>query len=349
MKKLIMAVAITLVALSLAACSSDEDDSDAVVETKSGNITKDEFYNKLKDEAGEDILQQMVLVKVLEGKYEASDEEVDDRIDSIKDEVGDQFDMWMQQQGFEDEDELRDQIYPAVLQEKALMEEVDITDEELKEEYEAKKTEIKAQHILVDDEETANEVKEKIDNGEDFAELAKEYSTDEGSAENGGDLGYFSRGDMVPAFEEKAFDMEVDEVSDPVQSQHGFHIIKVNDIRDKEDFDSFEDMKDEIHSDLLNKKLNEDPSIAQNKMSELLKEADIDIKVEGLEDTFDFINEPVEDPSQTEDGDDAVDEDNDAENNDAEDNDADENDNKDDEKNDAETDKKQNDEENSNE
>src|SRR5699024_6649239 len=203
----------------------------------------------------------------------------------------------------------------------------------------------KAQHILVDDEETANEVKEKIDNGEDFAELAKEYSTDEGSAENGGDLGYFSRGDMVPAFEEKAFDMEVDEVSDPVQSQHGFHIIKVNDIRDKEDFDSFEDMKDEIHSDLLNKKLNEDPSIAQNKMSELLKEAEIDIKVEGLEDTFDFINDPVEDPTQTEDGDevnDGNDTDNNG-NNDAEDNDTNEND--DTENNDSKEDTKgQNDE-----
>src|SRR5699024_3184972 len=344
MKKLIMAVAITLVALSLAACSSDEDDSDAVVETRSGNITKDEFYNKLKDEAGEDILQQMVLVKVLEGKYEASDEEVDDRIDSIKDEVGDQFDMWMQQQGFEDEDELRDQIYPAVLQEKALMEEVDITDEELKEEYESRKTEIKAQHILVDDEETANEVKEKIDNGEDFAELAEEYSTD-GSAENGGDFGYFSKGDMVPAFEQAAFDMEVDEVSDPVQSQHGFHIIKVNDICDKEDFGYFEDMKDEIQSDVLNEKLNEDPSIAQNKMSELLKEAEIDIKVEGLEDTFDFINDPVEDPTQTEDGDevnDGNDTDNNG-NNDAEDNDTNEND--DTENNDSKEDTKgQNDE-----
>ena len=337
-----------LVALSLVACSSDKDDSDDVVETKSGNITKDEFYNKLKDEAGEGVLQQMVLVKVLEGKYEASDEEVDSRIDSLKDEIGEQFDMWMQQQGFEDEDDLRDQIYPAVLQEKALMEEVDITDEELKEEYESRKTEIKAQHILVDDEETANEVKEKIDNGEDFAELAEEYSTD-GSAENGGDLGYFSKGDMVPAFEQAAFDMEVDEVSDPVQSQHGFHIIKVNDIRDKEDFGSFEDMKDEIQSDVLNEKLNEDPSIAQNKMSELLKEAEIDIKVEGLEDTFDFINDPVEDPTQTEDGDevnDGNDTDNNG-NNDAEDNDTNEND--DTENNDSKEDTEgQNDEENSN-
>lgn len=299
MKKLITATTMLFIIFALAACSSDN--SDKVAETKSGDITKDEFYDKMKEEAGEDVLQQMVLVKVLEGSYEASDEEVDKRIDSLKDQMGEQFDMWMQQEGFEDEDQLRDQIYPAVLQEKALLEEVDITDDELKEEYDSRKTEIKAQHILVDDEDTANEVKEKLDNGEDFEDLAKEYSTD-GSAENGGDLGYFSKGDMVPSFEEAAFNMDVDEISDPVQSQHGFHIIKVNDKRDKEDFPSFDDMKDDLKSDILNEKLEEDPTIAQNKMSELLKDADIDIKVEGMEDLFDFVDEPIEDPNQTEDG-----------------------------------------------
>src|SRR5690625_4301723 len=119
MKKLITFMTMALIVFALAACTSDKDDSDAVVETKSGNITKDEFYNKLKDEAGEDILQQMVLVKVLEGTYEANDNEIDKRIDSLKDQIGEQFDMWLQQQGLEDEDELREQIYPAILQEKA--------------------------------------------------------------------------------------------------------------------------------------------------------------------------------------------------------------------------------------
>src|SRR5699024_3032457 len=182
MKKLITIVTMTFLVLALAACTSDKDDSDTVAETKAGNITKDEFYNRLKDEAGEDILQQMVLVKVLEGNYEASDKEVDKRVDSLKEQIGEQFDMWLQQQGFEDEDQLREQIYPAILQEKAFLEEVEITDDEIKKEYDSRKTEIKAQHILVDDEDTANEVKKKLDNGEDFGELAKEFSTDEGSA-----------------------------------------------------------------------------------------------------------------------------------------------------------------------
>src|SRR5699024_2076645 len=61
-------------------------------------------------------------------------------------------------------------------------------------------------------------------------------------------------------------------------------------------------MKDDLKSDILNKKLEEDPTIAQNKMSELLKDADIDIKIKDMEDLFDFVNEPIEDPNEIEDG-----------------------------------------------
>lgn len=299
MKKFRIALFIIITLPGLAACSSDE--SDAVVTTEAGDISKDDFYDELKDAAGEETLQQMVLVKVLEDNYEADDEEVDSRIDSLKDEMGEQFEMWLQQQGFEDEDDLRDEVYPSVLQEKAMLEEVDISEEDIEEQYEKDKIEINAQHILVDDEETANDVKEKLDDGEDFDDLAKEYSTDEGNAEDGGDLDYFSRGDMDPVFEEAAFDMDEDEVSDPVQTQNGFHIIKVNDIRENEDYGSFEDMKDDIQSDILNEKLEEDPSISQEKMSQILKDVDIDIKVDGLEDLFDYLDEPVEDPNDMED------------------------------------------------
>ena len=71
---------------------------------------------------------------------------------------------------------------------------------------------------------------ERIRAGEDFADLAKEYSQDPGSASQGGDLGFFGRGTMVPAFEDVAFSLKVGEVSDLVQSQFGFHIIRVEEI-----------------------------------------------------------------------------------------------------------------------
>lgn len=327
MKKPVITFIMLIALIGLAACSSD--DSDTVATTNAGDISKDDFYEELKDTAGEDTLQQMVLVKILEDKYDVSDDEVDNRIDSMKDEMGDQFDMWLQQQGMEDEDDLRDQIYPSILQEKAMLEEVDISDDEIEEQYDKDKMEINAQHILVDDEDTADEVKEKLDDGEDFDDLAEEYSTDEANADDGGDLDYFSRGDMDPAFEEAAFDMDEDEISDPVQTEEGFHIIKVNDIRENEDYGSFDEMKGDIRSDILNEKLQEDPTIQQDKMSEILKDADIDIEVEGMEDMFDFVDESDDEPDKANDG--ANSDENNNNNNDNEANDNDDENNNDDE------------------
>lgn len=86
--------------------------------------------------------------------------------------------------------------------------------------------EVGARHILVETEEKAKEVLEEINGGKDFAEAAIEHSTGP-SGPNGGDLGTFTRGRMVPEFETVAFDLEPGEVSDPVQTQFGWHLIKV--------------------------------------------------------------------------------------------------------------------------
>ena len=93
--------------------------------------------------------------------------------------------------------------------------------------------EVSARHILVETEEQAVALKEELDGGADFAELAAEHSLDPGSGARGGDLGYFGRGQMVPPFEEAAFSLEIGTVSDPVQSQFGWHLILVEDRRDR--------------------------------------------------------------------------------------------------------------------
>ncbi|MFH1542479.1 MAG: peptidylprolyl isomerase [bacterium] len=91
--------------------------------------------------------------------------------------------------------------------------------------------EVKASHILVSTEALANELVGRLAKGDDFAALAKEYSKDLGSGKQGGDLGYFTTGRMVKPFEQAVFALKVDEVSKPVKSDFGYHIIKLTDSR----------------------------------------------------------------------------------------------------------------------
>lgn len=86
---------------------------------------------------------------------------------------------------------------------------------------------VSAQHILVDQEFEAQDILKKIEAGEDFAQLAKDFSSC-GSAAQGGDLGEFGRGMMVKPFEDATFALEVGQVSAPVKTQFGYHIIKRN-------------------------------------------------------------------------------------------------------------------------
>ena len=85
---------------------------------------------------------------------------------------------------------------------------------------------IKCSHILVNKQSEAIEILDKIKNGEKFGKMARQFSTDSGSAKRDGSLGYFSRGMMVKPFEEVAFKLEIGQVSEPVKTQFGYHIIK---------------------------------------------------------------------------------------------------------------------------
>lgn len=113
-----------------------------------------------------------------------------------------------------------------------LMQGIAVSEEEVKEYYEANKEMFKApemvraSHILVQTEEEIKEIAEKIEGGASFEDMAKESSKCP-SGNNGGDLGEFSRGKMVPEFEEAAFTLEIGKVSEPVKTQFGYHLIKV--------------------------------------------------------------------------------------------------------------------------
>jgi len=111
--------------------------------------------------------------------------------------------------------------------------------------------EVHARHILVDSEEEAKEVEERLKKGEDFAALAKEKSKDTNA--EGGDLGFFARGQMLKPFEDAAFALDVGEISAPVQTQFGWHIIKVEEKRDQP-VPTFDQVKPAIEAQLVQRK-----------------------------------------------------------------------------------------------
>jgi peptidyl-prolyl cis-trans isomerase C len=111
--------------------------------------------------------------------------------------------------------------------------------------------EARARHILVENEDEAKAIAEQIKGGADFATLAKEKSKDPGAAD-GGDLGYFTKDQMVPEFADVAFKMYPGQVSNPVKSQFGWHIIKLEDKRQRP-VPEFEKVKDQIETFLTRK------------------------------------------------------------------------------------------------
>lgn len=120
---------------------------------------------------------------------------------------------------------------------KQIAKNIKVNDEELRDFYEQEKQrfsteeERRAQHILFKDKAQASKILVQLKQNGDFGKLAKQYSQDTGSKDNAGDLGFFTRGVMVPEFEAKAFAMQENEMSDLVKSEFGYHIIKLNKIK----------------------------------------------------------------------------------------------------------------------
>jgi peptidyl-prolyl cis-trans isomerase C len=132
--------------------------------------------------------------------------------------------------------------------------------------------EIHARHILVDTEDEAKAVAERLKKGEDFATVAKEKSKDANA--EGGDLGFFTRGQMLKPFEDAAFALEVGQISEPVKTQFGWHIIKVEEKRDRKP-PAFDEVKGPIMAQLSQQK-------AQETMRALHKDAKIEILDENI-------------------------------------------------------------------
>ncbi|MBS4205658.1 foldase protein PrsA [Lederbergia citrea] len=229
-------------------------------------ITKDDLYEVLTEKYGTETLNSLIEEKVIamevkKEKVAVSKKEIDEELATYIQSYGGEeaFNSALMQSGISEENVKKD--IKQYLSIKKLMEpKIKITDKEMKDYFKEHKAsfnqeeQVKASHILVKDESTAKKVAKKLADGDDFATLAKEYSTDTASAEKGGDLGYFSKGKMVKEFEKVAFSLKKGEISDPVKTEHGYHIIKVTDKKAAKEA-VYDDHKKEIKEALFKEKV----------------------------------------------------------------------------------------------
>ncbi|WP_462411797.1 peptidylprolyl isomerase [Neobacillus sp. Marseille-QA0830] len=264
-KKIVTAILVLVVALAVVLGITLKKDS-AVASINGQSITKDDLYSEMVKQYGSATVDQMIADKIVASeatkkKVTVSNSEVNKQIDALKKSYGGE-DMFNQMIASNNTtlSQVKSDLKNYLTIKKLLEPQIKITEDEMKTYFEENKDsfaqpeQVKASHILVADEATANEVKQKLNDGADFAELAKQYSTDSGTKDDGGELGYFGKGDMVAEFEDVAFSLDVNQISDPVKTDYGYHIIKVEDKKAATEA-NYDDSKATIKDTLIDQKL----------------------------------------------------------------------------------------------
>jgi foldase protein PrsA len=264
-KKLVLIIAVLILAMGVFLSFALPKDK-AVAKVDGAAISQDELYDVMVEQYGAATVEQLISDKIVDSeakkeKVTITDEELNEEVDKLKESYGgeDVFNQMLESNNTT-VDVLKEDLKNYLTIRKLLEPQIEITDEELQTYFEENKDsfgeaeQVKASHILVADEATANEIKQKLADGADFAELAKEYSTDEGTKENGGELGFFAKGTMVTEFDDVAFTLPVNEISDPVKTDYGYHIIKVEEKKEAKEA-NFDDSKAEIKETLIEQKL----------------------------------------------------------------------------------------------
>ncbi|HWQ79710.1 MAG TPA: peptidylprolyl isomerase [Anaerovoracaceae bacterium] len=297
MKKIIVVMLLIVMTMGLAACSGGGNSGDLV---KVGETTIDEnqlqqyldfnvfvqgydltqFPEETVKQIKAQMLEDMIAMELIRQYYAGKEGEVlpatiEDDLKSFLDETKKEGTI----KDFVDEKKISDEMLTKFFYDQyyrsAFFDEMQkgmtTLDQDAQAYYEANKAEfavdeVTASHILVADEKTANEVKAKLDAGEKFEDLAAEYGTDN-TKDTGGSLGTFGRGQMVKEFEDAAFAMQPGEISSPVKSQFGYHIIKVTD--KNQGTRTYDEVKATIDSTLVRQE-------AQKKVDELKKAADVE-------------------------------------------------------------------------
>jgi foldase protein PrsA len=288
-KKLVFSIAVLFIAIGIFLSSAISKDK-AVAKINGEGISKDELYEVMVEQYGAATVEQLIADKIVasEAKKEKitiSDEELNEEVDKLKESYGGEevFNQVLASNNTT-VDVLKEDLKNYLTMRKLIEPQIEISDEELQTYFDENKDslgeaeQVKASHILVEDEAVAKEIKQKLADGTDFAELAKEYSTDEGSKESGGELGFFPRGTMVTEFEDVAFALPVNQISEPVKSEYGYHIIMVEEKKEAKEA-NYDDSKAAIKETLIDQKLETEYSVW---LEDKKKDYDIENSLESL-------------------------------------------------------------------
>lgn len=289
-KKLFVVLStIALASIAITGCGKKaelKDGAEVAVSVKGSQMTATEYYEQIKKDNISSLID-MIDHDLLDEDYktdEAENKAVKSQMDQIKSYYGSNESTYksilLQYFGVNNDEEFEELLRLEYKRNKAVKDYIssNLTDKEIEKYYNDNiYGEIKASHILIsvdvsdkatdDEKKEANEVAkkkaqeviEKLKNGEKFSDLAKEYSTDTSNNEKGGDLGYFDPNDMVDEFKEAVLKLKNDEyTTEPVKTKFGYHIILRVDQKEKESLDS---LKDSIKEKLASQKISDDNSV----------------------------------------------------------------------------------------
>ena len=295
MKKKFLAGAITLLSVAtLAACSTSSLGAD-LISMKGDVITEHQFFEEVKNNpTAQQVLLNMTIQKVFEKQYgsEVSDKDVDDAVAEEQKKYGDSYQTVLARAGMTAESR-KQQIRTSKLVEYAVKKaaEAELTDENYKKAYDEYTPEVTAQIIKLDSEDKAKEVLAKAkESGADFAQLAKDNSTDEKTKANGGEITFDSASTELPAAVKKAaFALDVDGVSDVITAPgtqaytSNFYIVKLT--KKSEKSANWEDYKEKLQSIILTQKQN-DATFVQGVIGKELQAANIKVKDQTFQTIF---------------------------------------------------------------
>ena len=294
--KIILGVAITLCAvLCLTGCKTKlKNGKEVAIKINGENITADDLYDKLREKYAKYLIIDEIDKSIFNTIYKDDEEiekQVNNQYESYESQYGQEgksFEEVLESYGYKNADAFKDELRLSIQRSKAIDDYIkeNITDKEIQKYYDDEySAQISASHILIsvtddvteeDAENKAKELINQLNDGADFAQLAKENSDDTGSKENGGALGYFGKGQMVSEFENAAYELNVNEYTKtPVKTTYGYHIILKTGEKEKEELKK---VKDTIIEKILEKKKSEDKAIEVNTLDAIRKEYGLKFK-----------------------------------------------------------------------